>query len=72
MYQQQGQICLVFSQAYHCGFNMGYNIAEAVNYGSKDWPEKYLKFRGCRCVKEIGVHLEEQDFLENIKKNGNL
>jgi len=51
---------------------MGYNIAEAVNYGSRDWPEKYLKFRGCRCVKEIGVHLEEQDFLENIKKNGNL
>ena len=28
---------LVLPYAYHCGFNLGYNIAEAVNFGTIDW-----------------------------------
>jgi hypothetical protein len=37
MYQNEGEISLAFANGYHCGFNMGFNIAEAVNYGTKDW-----------------------------------
>ena len=28
---------VLFSAAYHHGFNFGYNIAEAVNFGTKTW-----------------------------------
>lgn len=37
MFQCEGEISLAFAEAYHSGFNMGYNIAEAVNYGTSDW-----------------------------------
>ena len=32
-----GEIMMVFGGAYHSGFNTGFNIAEAVNYGTTDW-----------------------------------
>ena len=34
MYQGPGEISIAFSECYHSGFNMGFNIAEAVNFGS--------------------------------------
>jgi hypothetical protein len=49
MYQTPNEICLAFSDAYHSGFNMGFNLAEAVNYGASNWLDKLCKFKGCKC-----------------------
>lgn len=58
MYQNKGEISLAFAEGYHSGFNMGFNIAEAVNYGTEQWLSRYLAFKGCGCPLKIGVTLD--------------
>lgn len=55
MHQLPNEISLAFSEGYHCGFNMGFNIAEAVNYGSYGWLDKLSKFKGCKCTEKVGI-----------------
>ena len=43
---------LVLPYAYHCGFNLGYNIAEAVNYATVDWIPFGKKSVNCDCERK--------------------
>lgn len=42
---------LVLGGSYHCGFNFGVNIAEAINYGTLDWLSQLPKSNVCKCSK---------------------
>jgi hypothetical protein len=69
MYQGPGEISLAFAEGYHSGFNMGFNIAEAVNYGNRDWLERYSKFKPCNCPLKVGVELDHKEMVENLQKS---
>ena len=48
--QEERQAVVVFPLAYHQGFNHGFNMAEAVNFGSKRWVEYGKRSRTCLCL----------------------
>jgi hypothetical protein len=49
---------------------MGYNIAEAVNYGTISWIDKLVKFKGCNCYVKAGVRPESlTEIVTNLKKS---
>ncbi|KAF9340240.1 hypothetical protein BGZ91_002904 [Linnemannia elongata] len=55
--QRPGQFVVTFPQAYHAGFNHGFNFAEAVNFAPPDW----CKF-GLECVQRYKDHRKHPVF----------
>ncbi|KAG0088604.1 hypothetical protein BGZ92_005939 [Podila epicladia] len=55
--QRPGQFVVTFPQAYHAGFNHGFNFAEAVNFAPPDW----CQF-GLDCVKRYKEHKKQPVF----------
>ena len=59
---------MVFGGAYHTGFNTGFNIAEAVNYGTIDWLGELLAVKVCKCFRK-NVQGEIESILYNLENS---
>ncbi|KAG0370860.1 hypothetical protein BGZ54_003286 [Gamsiella multidivaricata] len=55
--QRPGQFVVTFPQAYHAGFNHGFNFAEAVNFAPPDWCQL-----GLECVQRYKEHRKQPVF----------
>lgn len=64
---KKGEFVLVFGGAYHCGFNFGFNIAEAVNYGTIDWLRQVFDAKPCQCSKS-SVKASHIEIYRNLAK----
>ena len=57
---KKNEFILVFGGAYHSGFNFGFNIAEAINYGTLHWLQDVPDVKYCKCEKSsVKVNLQE-------------
>jgi hypothetical protein len=55
------------ASGYHCGFNAGFNIAEAVNFGLKSWIDLGKNAKSCMCRNDsVSINMEE--FVINLKR----
>ena len=66
--QQQNQFVLTFGTAYHQGFNLGFNVAESVNFATPSWLPNFPKFTYCKCHKD-NVRIDPVFFCENLSKS---
>jgi len=48
--QEERDMIVVWPHAYHSGFNHGFNIAEASNFGTPKWIEYGMRYRPCMCA----------------------
>eukprot|EP01084_Bolivina_argentea_P293694 505163_1 len=58
--QNPGEFVVTFPQSYHAGFNLGFNVAEAVNFATSDW----LSF-GLKCAERYRIYGRRQAFAHN-------
>lgn len=59
---------LVLGGSYHCGFNFGLNIAEAINYGTLDWLNQLPANRVCGCSKS-SVKANKEEIVKNLEQS---
>ena len=68
--QEERDLIVVFPHAYHSGFNHGFNIAEASNFGSGRWVEHGKRHRPCACAdSDRAVHIEMEPFVERYQQD---
>uniref|UniRef100_A0AAV1TJC6 [Histone H3]-trimethyl-L-lysine(9) demethylase n=1 Tax=Peronospora matthiolae TaxID=2874970 RepID=A0AAV1TJC6_9STRA len=64
-YQKPGEFVITFPSTYHQGFNLGYNIAEAVNFAMLHWIPYGLKAKVCKCLPD-SVRIDMDSFLTQL------
>jgi len=64
----EGEFIVSRASAYHQGFNLGYNIAEAVNFAIDDWLKIGCNTSYCKCVPD-SVNIDFDKFFKNLGLN---
>lgn len=65
MEQKKGEFIIAFGGSYHCGFNFGLNIAEAVNYATFDWLRQLPTTNYCLC-RRSSVKASHVEIMKNL------
>jgi len=63
--QEEGEFIITFPGCYHSGFNWGFNIAEAVNFGVHSWLNVFVKCGVCQCQPD-NVNINPVEFYRNL------
>ena len=63
--QREGEFVITFPGSYHSGFNFGFNIAEAVNFGVDKWINMFTKCGVCQC-QAGNVNINPTEFYKNL------
>ncbi|DBA03507.1 TPA: hypothetical protein N0F65_011408 [Lagenidium giganteum] len=63
--QEPGEFVITFPACYHGGFNLGFNIAEAVNFASLKWIPFGLEAKICKCTPD-SVQIDMDELLVRI------
>jgi len=72
MIHNPGEFIVTMAGAYHCGFNWGFNLAEAVNFAIPKWLEILPNAHPCTCIGD-SVKIDRLEFVKNLtqtKKKG--
>jgi hypothetical protein len=64
----EGEFIVSRASAYHQGFNLGYNIAEAVNFAVEDWLKIGCNTKYCKCIPD-SVNIDFDKFFTNLGLN---
>ncbi|KAI9293225.1 JmjC-domain-containing protein [Neoconidiobolus thromboides FSU 785] len=64
----QGEFMITFPNGYHSGYNLGFNIAESVNFATEEWIELGRKAKKCECLDDT-VCIDMSIF-ESFETNG--
>ncbi len=59
---------ITYPGVYHCGFNWGFNIAEAVNFATQNWLTVFPKCDRCRCSND-NVTINPHVFYNNLVRS---
>ena len=66
--QREGEFVVTLNSGYHCGFNLGFNIAESVNFATPSWLPEFPKFsKICKC-QNGNLFINQELFRMNLKK----
>lgn len=63
-----GEFMVTRSRGYHAGFNLGFNVAEAVNFALPRWLKVAKQVGVCTCAND-SVSMNAESFMENLKRN---
>jgi len=60
-----GEFVITFPKGLHAGFNMGVNLAEAVNYATMDSLDYLIQAKSCECV-NYSVKINPLNFFDSL------
>ncbi|KAK3917043.1 putative lysine-specific demethylase 4A [Frankliniella fusca] len=64
--QEAGEAVVLYPDAAHMGWNAGWNMAEAINFGTVSWIEHGMQSLRCQCLPQQ-VHLDLRKIVAAFK-----